>query len=313
MAHIHESIISTIGKTPMVRIKKIIKSKANILAKLEYFNPLSSVKDRIGESMIADAENRGQLTPKTRIVEPTSGNTGIALAFVCAVKGYKLTLTMPESMSQERRKLLKGLGAELVLTPAEKGMAGAIEAADAMAANDKNIFIPQQFENPANPAIHRATTAEEIWHDTQGQADILVAGVGTGGTITGVAQVIKQRKPEFRVVAVEPTKSPVISQTLAGQPIKPGPHGLMGIGAGFIPKILNLLLLDEVIQITDDEAYFFSREAAKHEGIFCGISSGAALAASEKVAQRPENEGKNIVVIIPSCGERYLSTPLYGN
>jgi cysteine synthase A len=311
MLNIHDNIISTIGKTPMVRINKIIQSKAHILAKLEYFNPLSSVKDRIGGSMIVDAENRGQITPKTRIVEPTSGNTGIALAFVCGVKGYKITLTMPESMSQERRKLLKALGAELVLTPADKGMTGAINAANDMAANDKNIFIPQQFENPANPAIHRVTTAEEIWQDTQGQADVIVSGVGTGGTITGVAEVLKQRKPSFKAVAVEPTKSPVITQALAGQPIKSGSHGLMGIGAGFIPKNLNLSILDEVVQITEDEAYHFAREAGKYEGIFCGISSGAALAAADKIAKRPEYEGKTIVVIIPSVGERYLSTPLF--
>jgi cysteine synthase len=309
---VHNHILTTIGRTPLVRINKIIQSPAVVLGKLEYFNPLSSVKDRIGWSMIEDAEKRGLIQgATTRIVEPTSGNTGIALAFVCAVRGYKLMLTMPESMSQERRKLLAALGAELVLTPADKGMGGAIGRAKEIADSDKNIFMPQQFENPANPEIHRKTTAEEIWADTVGKADILIAGVGTGGTITGIGEVLKARKPGFKVVAVEPAKSPVIAQKLAGQELKPGPHGLQGIGAGFIPKVLNLSILDEVVGVADDQAYFFAREAAKHEGILCGISSGAALAAADQVARRPENSGKTIVVIIPSCGERYLSTPLY--
>ncbi len=314
MSKILENVLHAVGNTPLVRINKIISSPAVVLGKLEYFNPLSSVKDRIGWSMIEDAERKGLIhntSPATRIVEPTSGNTGIALAFVCAVKGYKLTLTMPESMSQERRKLLAALGAELVLTPADKGMTGAINKAKEIAEADKNVFVPQQFENPANPEIHRKTTAEEIWSATDGGADILISGVGTGGTITGISEVLKARKPGFKAVAVEPAKSAVIGQKLAGQELKPSPHGLQGIGAGFIPKVLNLSIIDEVIAVTEDQAYFFAREAAKHEGILCGISSGAALAAAEQVAKRPENAGKTIVVIIPSCGERYLSTPLY--
>jgi cysteine synthase len=312
MSKVLGNVLNTVGNTPLVRINKIISSSAVVLGKLEYFNPLSSVKDRIGWSMIEDAERKGLIQgAATRIVEPTSGNTGIALAFVCAVRGYKLTLTMPESMSQERRKLLAALGAELVLTPADKGMTGAINKAREIGAADKNVFIPQQFENPANPEIHRKTTAEEIWQATDGGADILISGVGTGGTITGISEVLKARKPGFKAVAVEPAKSPVLSQKLAGQDLKPAPHGLQGIGAGFIPKVLNLSIIDEAIAVTEDQAYFFAREAAKQEGILCGISSGAALAAAEVVANRPENAGKTIVVIIPSCGERYLSTPLY--
>jgi cysteine synthase A len=311
MRNLHKSIITTIGCTPLVQVQKIITSKARILAKLEYFNPLSSVKDRVGWAMIEDAESKSQINKNTRIVEPTSGNTGIALAFVCGVLGYKLTLTMPESMSEERRKLLKALGAELILTPADEGMSGAIAKAEEMARNDKNVFIPQQFNNPSNPDIHRRTTGPEIWHATDGEVDFLVSGVGTGGTITGAAEALKQHKPTLKAIAVEPVNSPVITQALAGQKLTPGHHGLMGIGAGFIPKVLNLSILDEVITITDEEAYHYSREAAKHEGIFCGISSGAALCAADKLAHRPENAGKTIVVIIPSCGERYLSTPLY--
>jgi cysteine synthase A len=311
MKKFHKNIITTIGCTPLVQIQKIIDTKARVLAKLEYFNPLSSVKDRIGWSMIEDAEKKGLLKENTLIVEPTSGNTGIALAFVCGVKGYKLMLTMPESMSQERRKLLKALGAELVLTPADQGMTGAIARAEEMAKNDKNVFIPQQFNNPANPEIHRLTTGPEIWHDTEGQVDIFIASVGTGGTFTGTTEVLKQHNPNLKAVAVEPAGSPVITQTLANEKLKPGPHGLMGIGAGFIPKVLNLSIIDEVATVTEDEAYYFSREAAKQEGIFCGISSGAALCVADRIARRPESEGKTIVVIIPSCGERYLSTPLY--
>lgn len=312
MRNLHKSILTTIGCTPLVQIQKIISgNKVRVLAKLEYFNPLSSVKDRIAWAMIEDAESKSQITQNTRIVEPTSGNTGIGLAFVCGVKNYKLTLTMPESMSEERRKLLKALGADLILTPADQGMAGAIAKAEELARNDKNVFIPQQFNNPANPDIHRRTTGPEIWFATDGQIDYLVAGVGTGGTITGCTEALKQHKPDLKAVAVEPATSPVITQTLAGQTITPGKHGLMGIGAGFIPKIFNISIIDEVITITDEEAYAFAREAARHEGIFCGITSGAALCAAAKIAQRPEAKGKTIVAILPSCGERYLSTPLW--
>ncbi len=306
-----QNVLEQIGNTPLVKINKIIKSSATVLAKLEYFNPLSSVKDRIAFAMIEDAERKGILKSDTRIVEPTSGNTGIGLAFVCAVKGYKVTLTMPESMSLERRKLLKALGADIILTPAEKGMSGAIEQAKSIVENERNAYMPQQFENPANPEIHRKTTAEEIWSQTNGEIDILVSGVGTGGTITGIAETIKSRKKEFRAIAVEPAKSPVISQVKAGQPIKPGPHGLQGIGAGFIPKVLNIDIIDDVITVEEQQAYDFSRRAAREEGILCGISSGAAIYAANELAMKKENSGKVIVVIIPSCGERYLSTPLF--
>lgn len=295
----------TIGRTPLVRINRIIRSRARVYAKLEYFNPLSSVKDRIGVSMIEAGERDGLIAPDTTIIEPTSGNTGIALAFVCAIKGYRLILTMPESMSIERRKLLEFLGAELVLTPADKGMPGAIERARELLAETKNAFLPNQFENPANPEVHRRTTAEEIWKDTDGQADVLVAGVGTGGTITGVADVLKKRKPEFRAVAVEPAGSPVLSGG------KPGPHAIQGIGAGFVPAILDTSLIDEVITVEDEEAMDWARRAAREEGLLVGISSGAALAAAAKVAARDEMEDKLIVAIIPSCGERYLSTKLF--
>ena len=305
-------MLKTVGRTPLVRINRIIRSSCTVLAKLEYFNPLSSVKDRIAVSMIEAAERDGRITPDTVILEPTSGNTGIGLAFVCAAKGYRLMLTMPESMSVERRKLLAALGAELVLTPADKGMTGAINRAKEMLESDRRIYVPQQFENPANPQIHRQTTAEEIWSDTNGQIDVLVAGVGTGGTISGVAEVIKGRKPDFRAVAVEPAKSPVITQALAGQPLQPGPHGIQGIGAGFIPGVLNLKIIDEVVTVYEDQAYDFARKAATQEGILCGISSGAALYAAARIAERKESAGKTIVVVIPSSGERYLSTPLYG-
>jgi len=297
----------TIGRTPLVRINRIIRSHARVYAKLEYFNPLSSVKDRIGVSMIEAGERDGLIAHDTTIIEPTSGNTGIALAFVCAVKGYRLTLTMPESMSIERRKLLKVLGAELVLTPAEKGMLGAIERARELLAETKNAFLPNQFENPANPEVHRRTTAEEIWKDTDGQADVLVAGVGTGGTITGVAGVLKKRKPGFRAVAVEPAGSPVLSGG------KPGSHAIQGIGAGFVPAILDTSLIDEVVTVEDEEAMDWARRAAREEGLLVGISSGAALAAVAKVAARDEMEDKLIVAIIPSCGERYLSTKLFNS
>lgn len=305
MAGLFDNAAGTIGATPLVRIHRIIRSKAHVVAKLEFFNPLSSVKDRIGLAMIEAAERDGLVGPDTTIVEPTSGNTGIALAFVCAIKGYRLLLTMPESMSVERRKLLKMLGAELVLTPADKGMPGAIDAAKAILKEDKNAFLPNQFENPANPEVHRRTTAEEIWRDTQGRVDVLVAGVGTGGTITGVADVLKKRKPSFRAVAVEPAASAVLSGG------KAGPHAIQGIGAGFIPAVLKRELIDEVVTVENEEAFDWARRAAREEGLLVGISSGAALAAADRVAARKEMAGKLIVVIIPSCGERYLSTALF--
>jgi cysteine synthase len=311
MATIYNNITGTIGHTPLVRIQKIIQSKATVLAKLESHNPLSSVKDRIGLAMIQAAELDGKINEKTLIVEPTSGNTGIALAFIAAAKGYRLLLTMPESMSLERRKVLKALGAELVLTPAAEGMKGAIAKAAEIHKNTPGSFQPQQFENPANPEIHRRTTAEEIWADTDGKADVFISGVGTGGTITGVAEVIKARKPSFKAIAVEPAQSPVLAQTLAGQEVKPGPHKIQGIGAGIVPKVLNLRILDEVIAIDQMEAVEWARRSAREEGIFVGISSGAALAAAAKVAARPESKGKTIVVILPSFGERYLSTVLF--
>jgi cysteine synthase A len=306
MPRIFDDITRTIGRTPLVRINRLIQAKARVLAKVEFFNPLSSVKDRIGVAMIDAAERDGWITPQTEVIEPTSGNTGIALAFVCAARRYKLTLTMPESMSIERRKLLAALGANLVLTPAARGMTGAIEEAQRLVAEKPNAFMPNQFENPANPEIHRRTTAVEIWDDTGGQVDILVAGIGTGGTITGTGEVLKQRNHALRVVAVEPAGSPVLSGG------KPGPHKIQGIGAGFIPKILNVKLLDEVIPVRDEDAFSMARRAPKQEGLLVGISSGAALHAANIVAARPENEGKTIVVIVPSCGERYLSTPLFG-
>jgi cysteine synthase A len=309
---IFDDITQTIGGTPLVRINRIIpKDQAIVLAKCEFFNPLSSVKDRIGVAMIEAGEKAGKIDHDTVIVEPTSGNTGIALAFVCAAKGYKLILTMPESMSLERRRLLKALGAQVVLTPAAEGMPGAINQALEIAKQQKKSFIPQQFDNPANPEIHRKTTAEEIWQDTNGQADMIVAGVGTGGTISGVAEVIKQRKPSFKAIAVEPVTSPVITQAKKHEPIKPGKHKIQGIGAGFIPKNLDMEIVDEVVQVTDDEAFTWARRLHKEEGLFGGISSGGNVAAAAKVAARPENKGKMIIVILPSIGERYLSTPLF--
>jgi len=307
----YQSVIQTVGHTPLVEVRKIIQSRATVLAKLESRNPMASVKDRIGVSMIEAAERDGRISEKTLIVEPTSGNTGIALAWVCAVRGYRLRLTMPESMSLERRKVLRALGAELDLTPAASGMKGAIERAQELAASDQNVFIPQQFDNPANPEIHRRTTAEEIWRDTQGRADILISGVGTGGTITGVAEAIKARKPDFKAIAVEPAQSPVIGQALAGEELRPGPHKIQGIGAGFIPSVLDLKIVDEAIAVDQEEAIEWARRAAAIEGLFVGISSGAALQAAETVARRPENAGKVIVVILPSFGERYLSTVLF--
>jgi cysteine synthase A len=309
---IFNDITETIGGTPLVRINRLIpKDQAIVLAKCEFFNPLASVKDRIGVSMIDAAEKAGKIDKETVIVEPTSGNTGIALAFVCAAKGYKLILTMPESMSIERRRLLKALGAQVVLTPAAEGMRGAISRAEQILTEHKKSFMPQQFANPANPEIHRKTTAEEIWQDTNGQVDILVAGVGTGGTITGVSEVIKPRKPSFKAIAVEPVTSPVITQTLHHEPLKPGRHKIQGIGAGFVPENLHTNVVDEVIQITDDEAFEWARRLAKEEGIFGGISSGGNIAAAAKVAARPENKGKTIVTVMCSFGERYLSTPLF--
>ncbi|MFW6155500.1 MAG: cysteine synthase A [Planctomycetota bacterium] len=311
MAAIYDTITATVGRTPLVRVRALAGGKATLLAKMESHNPLASVKDRIGVAMIDAAEQAGKLGDGTLIVEPTSGNTGIALAFVAAARGYRLMLTMPESMSLERRKVLKALGAELVLTPAAGGMTGAVDMAAEIAAIESRVFVPQQFENPANPAIHRATTAEEIWADTDGQVDMVIAGVGTGGTITGVAEALKARKPSFKAIAVEPSQSPVLTQTLAGEPVAPGPHKIQGIGAGFVPKVLNLDILDEVVQVDQDEALDYARRAARDEGLFIGISSGAALRAADVVAARPENAGKVIVVIIPSFGERYLSSALF--
>jgi cysteine synthase A len=309
---IFNDITETIGGTPLVRLNRLIpKEHATVLVKCEFFNPLSSVKDRIGVAMIDAGEKAGKIKKDTVIVEPTSGNTGIALAFVCAARGYKLILTMPQSMSIERRRLLKALGAQVELTPAEEGMRGSIDKAKAILAQHKNSFMPQQFENEANPEIHRKTTAEEIWQDTGGKVDILVSGVGTGGTITGVSEVIKPRKPSFRAIAVEPVSSAVITQTLNHEPIKPGRHKIQGIGAGFVPGNLHTNIVDEVLQITDDEAFTWARRLAKEEGIFGGISSGGNVAAAAKVAARPENKGKMIVTIMCSFGERYLSTPLF--
>ena len=298
-------ITQTIGRTPLVRLKKLGAGQgAVILAKIEARNPLASVKDRIGLAMIEAAERNGLIGPQTIIVEPTSGNTGLALAFVCAAKGLRLILTMPETMSIERRKLLKHLGAELVLTPGPEGMEGAIAKAEEILKNTPNAYMPNQFENPANPDIHRKTTAEEIWKDTKGEVDILVAGVGTGGTITGVSEVIKARKPSFHSVAVEPADSPVLS---GGDP---GPHKIQGIGAGFVPKVLNLGVVDEIIRVSNDEAVETARALAKDEGILCGISSGAAMYATLSIAARSESKGKTIVVVLPDTGERYLSTDL---
>ena len=310
---IASDITEVFGNTPVVKLKTMSAGLgATVACKLEFYNPLSSVKDRIGVSMINDAESKGLIKPGlSTIIEPTSGNTGIALAFVAASRGYKLILTMPETMSIERRKLLSGLGAQYVLTPGSEGMRGAIAKATDMLSTVPDSYMPQQFENPANPQIHRLTTAEEIWRDSEGKIDIFVAGVGTGGTITGVGQVLKQRKPQVKIVAVEPSGSPVLTQHFAGQEIKGGPHVIQGIGAGFIPPLLDLSVIDEVVTVNDEEALSHGQKLAKQEGILAGISSGAAVCAALKLARRPENKGKLIVCILPSSGERYLSTALF--
>jgi cysteine synthase A len=305
---IASDVTALIGNTPLVRLRRVTKGcVADVVAKLEFYNPAHSVKDRIGVAMIDAAEQAGMIKPDTIILEPTSGNTGIALAFVCAARGYKLVLTMPETFSKERRALLKAYGAQLILTPGSEGMPGAIKRAEELAASDPRYFIPQQFKNPANPEIHRRTTAEEIWRDTDGKADILVSGVGTGGTITGVGEVIKPRKPSFKCIAVEPDASAVLS----GGP--KGPHPIQGIGAGFVPDVLNTQIYDEIIRVKNDDAFSMARRLAREEGLLVGISSGAAAWAALEVARRRENAGKLVVVIIPSFGERYLSTPLFAD
>ncbi|MHC4242606.1 MAG: cysteine synthase A [Planctomycetota bacterium] len=305
MSAIFENIVAAVGNTPLVRINKLASNKVTILAKLESYNPCGSVKDRIALSMIEAAEKEGLIKPDTVIVEPTSGNTGIGLAFICAAKGYKLTLTMPDSMSVERRKLLLLFGAEIVLTPAELGMVGAVEKAEQLVAENPNAFMPQQFNNPANPQIHRETTAEEILSDTDGKLDIFVSGVGTGGTLTGCADVLKQNNKDLKAVAVEPKDSPVLSGG------KPGPHKIQGIGAGFVPQVLDTDIIDEVIQVSNQDAMETARQLAEKEGILVGISSGAAMWAAIQISQRPENQGKTIVVILPDTGERYISTELF--
>jgi len=311
MGQIYNNIVETVGKTPLVKLNNVTKGvPADILLKCEFFNPLGSVKDRIGQAMIEAAEKAGHLKKGSVIVEPTSGNTGIALAFVAAAKGYRCILTMPESMSLERRTLLAMLGAELVLTPGPKGMKGAIEKAAEIVAETPNAFMPQQFENPANPGVHRNTTAEELWEDTNGAIDIFISAVGTGGTATGVSSVIKPKKADFQAIVVEPQDSPVISQTMAGDDLTPGPHKIQGTGAGFIPKNLHLENIDECIKVTNDDAFAMARRIAAEEGILVGISTGANVCAAIEVAKRPENKGKMIVTVACSTGERYLSTPL---
>jgi cysteine synthase A len=309
---IYDDITQCVGHTPLVRLRRVVgDAKATVVGKLENFNPLWSVKDRIGVAMIDAGERAGKISKNTTIIEPTSGNTGIGLAFTCAARGYKLIVTMPETMSLERRRLLKAFGAEVVLTPGDKGMNGAIARANELLASTPNSFMPQQFKNPANPEVHRQTTAEEIWRDTDGKVDILVSGVGTGGTITGVSEVIKKRRPSFKAIAVEPVTSPVITQKKQGQELTPGKHKIQGIGAGFIPENLNMAIVDEVIQVNDENAFEMARRLAREEGMLCGISCGAAAWAAIEVARRPESAGKLIVVILPDLGERYLSTALY--
>jgi cysteine synthase A len=312
MKGVYGNITETVGRTPLVNISDLVGGEAIVLAKVEGANPMSSVKDRIGLAMIEAAERDGKITKETLIVEPTSGNTGIALAFVGASRGYRVLLTMPDSMSLERRKVLRALGADLVLTPAAGGMKAAISKANEIAEGEVNAYVPQQFENPANPEVHRRTTAEEIWAATEGQADILISGVGTGGTITGISSALKLKKPEFQAIAVEPAQSPVISQTLAGEELKPGPHKLQGIGAGFIPKVLDLSVVDRALAVDQDESLDFARKAAQ-VGLFVGISSGAALRAASIVSAEPANKGKVIVVVLPSFGERYLSSALFAD
>jgi cysteine synthase A len=312
-AGIKSDITQCIGNTPLVLLRRVTAGAvATVVGKVENMNPLWSVKDRIAKAMIDAAERDGHLTPETIIIEPTSGNTGIGLAYVCAARGYKLRVTMPESMTIERRRLLKALGADVILTPSAEGMTGAVRRAGAILAEEPDrYFMPQQFHNPANPEVHRRTTAEEIWRDTDGKIDILISGVGTGGTITGVSEVIKSRKPSFQAIAVEPANSPVITQRKAGQELKPGRHTIQGIGAGFIPGVLNVDIIDEVVQVRDEDAVETARKLSTEEGLFCGISCGAATWAALEVARRPENTGKLIVVILPDLGERYLSTQLY--
>ena len=311
--NIHEDITQCIGNTPLVKLRRVTEGcVATVLAKVENLNPLWSVKDRIGRAMIDAAERDGKIHDDTIIIEPTSGNTGIALAYVCAARGYRLQVTMPESMSLERRRMLKALGAEIILTPAAEGMPGAVRKAEEIAASDpKRYFVPQQFNNPANPEIHRRTTGPEIWRDTDGQVDIFVSGVGTGGTITGVGDVLKGHNPDIQIIAVEPVNSPVITQRKVGEELKPGKHTIQGIGAGFIPGVLNVDIIDEVVQVKDEDAAECTRAMAKTEGLMCGISSGAAAWAAIQVAKRPANSGKMIVVVLPDIGERYLSTPLF--
>jgi cysteine synthase A len=309
---VYDDITQCIGATPLVRLRRVVgDAKATVVAKLENLNPLWSVKDRIGVAMITAAERDGILNPGVTVIEPTSGNTGIGLAFTCAARGYHLIVTMPDTMSLERIRLLKAFGAEVVLTPGDKGMSGAITRAEELVRETPGAFMPQQFKNPANPQVHRETTAEEIWNDTQGNADILVSGVGTGGTITGIGEVLKKRKPTFQCIAVEPVTSPVITQKMKGEQLQPGRHKIQGIGAGFIPSVLNLDVLDEVVQVTDEHAIEMARRLAREEGMLCGISSGAAVHVAVHVAQRSENAGKMVVVLLPDLGERYLSTALY--
>jgi len=309
---IYDDITQAIGHTPLIRLRRVVgDARATVVAKPESFNPMWSVKDRIGVAMIDAAERDRRIDKATTIVEPTSGNTGIALAFTCAARGYKLIVTMPDTMSVERVRLLKALGAEVILTPGEKGMAGSIAKAEEILRATPNSYMPQQFQNPANPEIHRKTTAEEIWADTEGKVDILVSGVGTGGTITGTSEVLKQRKPSVRAIALEPAASPVISQTRAGDPVQPGRHRIQGLGAGFVPRVLNMEIIDEVLQVRDEDAIEMARRLAREEGILGGISSGAAAWGAVQVAMRPENAGKLIVTVLPDLGERYLSTSLY--